>query len=230
MKAKQIIARVLAEGRKFLLEPEAKQICEDYGIPTTEFVVVEDLDRALEAASKLGYPVVLKIVSVDVLHKTEAGGVILDVGDANELKQAYRCLLENVKRFKPDARIQGVLVQEMAPQSVEVIIGCKRDAQFGLTLMFGLGGIYTEVLRDVSYRVVGPFFKRRDAEQMMRETRCYEILKGYRGKSYDVRVLVEILLRTSKLATDLPIAELDLNPIFVYQKGAKVIDARIILA
>jgi len=173
--------------------------------------------------------VVLKIVSPDVIHKFDVGGVILNLKRSKEVKDAYNRILANVKKYKPDAKIVGVLVQEMAPPSTEVIVGATKDPQFGPALMFGFGGIFVEVLKDVAFRIA-PITKL-EAQEMITEVKAYPILRGYRGQPpADVNAIVEILLNTSKLVMDHPeIKELDLNPILVYEKGAITVDARIIL-
>lgn len=228
-KVAQTFKKAREEGRNYLLEPEAKTICKEYGIPVTKFEVAKNVDEAAKFAEEIGYPVVLKIVSPDVIHKFDVGGVILDLNSAQEVKDAYKKILENVKKHKADTKIIGILVQEMAPQSTEVIVGATKDPQFGPALMFGLGGIFVEVLKDVTFRIAP--ITRQDAQEMVTEVKAYPILKGYRGQpSVDIDAIVDILLNTSRLVMDhLEIKELDLNPVMVYKKGAKTVDARIIL-
>jgi len=225
----EIFEKVRREGRNFLLEPEAKEVCMEYGIPVTRFRVAETVEEAVQIAGEIGYPVVLKIVSPDIIHKSDVGGVMLNLKSPEEVRGAYQTIMENVKRHKPDARITGVIVQEMAQPSTEVIVGAIKDPQFGQTLMFGLGGIFVEVLKDVTFRVAP--ITELDAREMITEVRAYPILKGYRGRPpADIDAIVDILLNTSRLVMDHPeIKELDLNPIMVYEKGAKTVDARIIL-
>jgi len=217
------------EGRKFLLEPEAKAVCMEYGIPVTAFRVAKTEEEALKFADDIGFPVVLKIVSPDVIHKSDVGGVIINLKTPKEVKNAYRKILTNLRKHKADAEIIGILVQEMAPESTEVIVGATKDPQFGPALMFGLGGVFVEILEDVTFRIAP--ITERDALEMITEVKAYPILKGYRGQPpADVDAIVNILLNTSRLVTDhLEIKELDLNPIMVYENGAKTVDARIIL-
>ncbi len=217
------------EGRKYLLEPEAKTICREYGIPVTDFEVAKNEMEAVQFAEEIGFPLVLKIVSPDIIHKFDVGGVILNLNSETEVRTAYNGILENVKKHKPNARIKGILVQEMAPQSTEVIVGATKDPQFGPALMFGLGGIFVEVLKDVTFRIAP--ISESDAREMITEVKAYPILKGYRGQPpADVEAIVKILRNTSRLVMEhLKIKELDLNPIMVYEKGAKTVDARIIL-
>ena len=149
----KIINQAKKEGRKALLEPEAKTICMEYGIPVTKFKVALNENEAAKYADEIGYPVVLKIVSPDIIHKSDAGGVIINLKNPAEVTDAYKKILENVKKYNANAKIVGILVQEMAPQSTEVIVGAIKDPQFGQTVMFGLGGIFVEILKDVSFRI-----------------------------------------------------------------------------
>ncbi|MDX1814180.1 MAG: acetate--CoA ligase family protein [Candidatus Bathyarchaeia archaeon] len=224
-----IISQARREGRKALLETEAKTICMEYQIPVTPFKLAKDEDEAAEFAQQIGFPVVLKIVSPDVIHKSDARGVILNLKNAAEVKSAYQKILENVKKYNPTAKITGVMVQEMAPQSTEVIVGAIKDSQFGQTLMFGLGGIFVELLKDVTFRVAP--ITREDAREMVTKVKAYPLLTGYRNTPpADVDAIINVLLNTSKLVMDYPeIKELDLNPILAYEKGVKTVDARIIL-
>ena len=225
----KIINQAKKEGRKALLEPEAKAICMDYGIPVTKFKVALNENEAAKYADEIGYPVVLKIVSPDIIHKSDAGGVMVNLKNPAEIADAYKKILENVKKYKPDAKIAGILVQEMAPQSTEVIVGAIKDPQFGQTVMFGLGGIFVEILKDVSFRIAP--ITADDARDMITELKAYPLLKGYRNTPpADIDALISILSATSRLVMDNPeIKELDLNPVMAYQKGAKTVDARIIL-
>jgi len=225
----EIFSRVRKEGRKFLLEPEAKTVCRDYGIPVTNFRTAENETEAVEFAKDIGYPVVLKIVSREIIHKSDVGGVIINLKDSKDVQNAYKQIMDNVQKHKPNAKIIGMLVQEMAPSSTEVIVGATKDPQFGPAIMFGLGGIFVEVLRDVTFRIAP--VTEDEAREMITEVRAYPLLKGYRNTPpADIDAIVQILLNTSRLVTDHEeIKELDLNPIMVYEKGAKTVDARIIL-
>ncbi len=183
----------------------------------------------MKFSDEIGYPIVLKILSPDIIHKSDVGGVILNLNNHKEIRNAYKELLANVKGHKPDAKITGIFVQEMAPSSTEVIVGATKDPQFGPALMFGLGGIFVEILEDVTFRIAP--LTEQDAREMITEIKAYPVLKGYRDRPHaDIDAIVDILLKTSKLVMDhLEIKELDLNPIMVYKKGAKTVDARIIL-
>jgi acyl-CoA synthetase (NDP forming) len=228
-KTSKIISQVRREGRKALLETEAKAICMEYQIPVTTFKLAKNEEEAAEFAGQIGFPVVLKIVSPEIVHKSDAGGVMVNLKNATEVRNAYGKILENAKKYDSQAEIVGVLVQEMAPQSTEVIVGAIKDPQFGQTLMFGLGGIFVELLKDVTFRVAP--LTREDANEMVTKVKAYPLLTGYRNTPpADLEAIINVLLNTSKLVMDYPeIKELDLNPIMAYEKGAKTVDARIIL-
>ena len=225
----EILQRAYAEGRDFLFEHEAKELCRLYDLPVTKGRVVRSEEEAVKAAEEMGFPVVLKIVSPQILHKSDVGGVVLNVKDAQGVREAYERILNNVKKRRPDAEIEGIYVQEMAPSSTEVIVGATKDPTFGPTIMFGLGGIFVEILKDVSFRLIP--ITRDDAVEMIHEIRSYKILEGARGMpKADEGALVDILLNTSRMVSECPeIKELDMNPILVYEKGAKIVDARVIL-
>jgi acyl-CoA synthetase (NDP forming) len=225
----KIFETAVGEGRDFLFEDEAKALCDLYGLPVTRIEVVEAEDDAVRVAEGFGFPVVLKIVSPQVLHKSDAGGVLINIRDAEGVRKGYKKIIENVNARVPDAEITGILVQEMAPDGTQVIVGSTKDPTFGPTIMFGLGGIFVEVLKDVSFRLVP--ITRVDAEEMVREIKAYKILEGVRGMPpADQETILDILMRTSEMLVEcLEIKELDLNPILVYEKGAKIVDARVIL-
>ena len=225
----RLLSQAFKEGRKSLLETEAKMVCIEYGIPVTKFELAKSEQEATKFAKAVGFPTVLKIVSPDIIHKSDVGGVIVGLKNADDVRQGYNRILQNVKKHDPKARIVGILVQEMALASTEVIVGAIKDPQFGPTIMFGLGGVFVEVLKDVTFRVAP--ITQDDACEMISEVKAYPLLKGYRNTPpVDIDAITKILLNTSRLVTDhMEIKELDLNPIIVYEKGAKTVDARIIL-
>lgn len=225
----RITANARKQGRAALLEPEAKEICVAYGIPTPKFRVARSAAEAALLAEEVAYPTVLKIVSPDILHKTEVGGVIVGLNTRGQVTAAYGQILSNVKSHVPDARVEGVLVQSMAPAGVEVIVGGLRDKTFGPTVLFGLGGIFVEVLKDASFRVAP--LSPQDTRQMIEEVRGYPLLKGIRGQpASDEEAIIRILQATSRLMLEnSQIQQVDFNPVVVYAKGAAVVDARIIL-
>jgi len=225
-----IVQSARNEKRKLLLEPEAKKICLAYGMPTPAFGVAQNPSEAIKLAGEIGFPVVLKVVSQDVLHKTEAGAVLLDLNSIEQVEDGYNQIISRVRTYNARARISGVLVQHMAPKGIEVIVGGLRDSQFGPTVLFGLGGIFVEVLKDASFRV-SPLSEL-DSRQMIREIRAYSILQGARGQpASDEEAIVRILQSTSRIMIENPaIQQMDLNPVIVYAAGANIVDARIILS
>ena len=229
--AQEIIASVKKDKRSFLLEHEAYQVLEAYGFPITKYKLTSSARDAVAAAKKIGYPVVLKIASPDILHKFDFGGVKLNLQNANEVTAAFKEIKENVLSKKPDAQITGILVEEMVPKGKEVILGMNRDEQFGPILMFGMGGIYVEALKDVTFRLAP--IRELTAQRMIARTKTHQILEGFRGEpAYDTPAIEECLKRLSQLVTDLDsIQELDLNPLIVFEKGqgCTIVDARIIL-
>ncbi|WXG40955.1 MAG: acetate--CoA ligase family protein [Candidatus Freyarchaeum deiterrae] len=226
----QIFKKALSENRTLLLEPEAKDVIKAYGIPVTKHKVSKTPEEAAKFAQEIGYPVVMKIVSRDVVHKSDSGGVKINIKNAEEAKKAYQEIQQNVRKAVPNYKFEGIIIEEFAPEGREVIVGMTKDPQFGPALAFGLGGIFVEVLKDVSFRVA-PITKY-DAEEMIQEIKGYPILKGVRGqKPVDFEAIINILLNVSKLVMDHPeINEMDLNPVITYPDGAKTVDARIILS
>ncbi len=218
-----------AEKRNFLFEHEAKMLCGLYGVPITRIEVAKTEDAAVEAAKRIGFPIVLKIVSAQVLHKSDAGGVIVGVNDEKGIREGYQRIVANIKKNVPTAVIDGILVQEMAPKGIEIIIGSTVDPTFGPTIMFGLGGIFVEILKDVSFRLA-PITKE-DAWEMLDEIKAKKMLEGPRGTpKADKEAIVATLLAVSKMLMECPeIKELDMNPLLVYEKGARAVDARVIL-
>ena len=225
----RIFSQAAKEGRKSLLETEAKTLCMEYDIPVTRFKLAKDEEEAAEYAAAIGFPIVLKIVSPDIVHKSDVGGVIVGIKNLRDVRTGYRQIVKNVKKHNPDAKIAGILVQEMAPSGTEVIVGSIKDPQFGPAIMFGLGGVFVEVLKDVTFRIAP--VTEDEAAEMISEVKAYPLLKGYRNTPpADLKAITKILVNTSRLVTEHPeIKELDLNPIMVYEKGAKAVDARIIL-
>jgi acyl-CoA synthetase (NDP forming) len=224
-----VIAKARSEGRTVLSEVESKQLLKQAGIDVVETRLAVSREEAISISKELGFPVVLKIASPDIVHKSDAGGVRLGLGDAQAVGQAYDDITAAAKQKYPKANILGVAVQMMARPGIEVIIGMSKDAQFGPVLMFGLGGILVEVLKDVSFRLVP--LTRRDAAEMVREIKGYPLLEGYRGQeAVKISYLEDLLLKVSDFVQENPeVRELDLNPIFAYRDGALAVDARVIL-
>jgi acyl-CoA synthetase (NDP forming) len=226
---KSIIKTVQQEGRTLLTEVESKELLSKAGISVIETRLAQSKEEAMSISEQLGFPVVLKIASPDIVHKSDAGGVKLGLKTVRQVGKAYDDIMKSMKQKSPQAKIDGVSVQKMARPGVEIIIGMSQDAQFGPVLMFGLGGIFVEILKDVSFRIV-PLTKR-DAREMIKEIKGYPLLEGYRGgEPVNIDYLEEMVLKVSDFVEQNPeIKELDLNPIFAYSDGAVAVDARIVL-
>lgn len=224
-----IIENAQKSGRKYLNEIESKQLLKEADIPVTETRLARSKEEAVAVAKELGFPVVLKIVSPDIIHKSDIGGVKVNVADEGQVGKAYDEIMAAVKAKMVGAKVEGVSVQNMAKPGVEVIIGMSKDPQFGPVLMFGIGGILVELLKDVSFRIVP--ITRRDANEMISDIKGYPLLTGYRGSEpANIKALEDILLKLSDLADKTPqIKELDLNPVFARKDDAVAVDARIIL-
>jgi len=230
--ALQIINKVRSDGRTALTEIEAKQIFKAYGLDVTNSKTVSSEEEAVAIAKEIGFPIVMKIVSPDILHKSDAGGVKVDINSEEEVRTVYNEILQNAKAYKSDADIRGIVIQEMAPWGTEVILGSVNDPTFGPTVMFGLGGVFVEVLKDVTFRVA-PFSKSQ-ALEMMTEINASPILDGIRGeKPKDKEMLAETICRYANMIVDLKdeVSETDANPVLLYDEGQglKIADARMIL-
>lgn len=227
-RAAAVIEGVKRGGRKFVTEPEAKTILASYGVPVTRDVVCRTAEEAVDAARLIGFPVVMKVVSPQVVHKTEYSAVRVGVSSADEVLATYEEMVGNVRRRVEGLELHGVLVSETA-KGQEMIIGSFSDPQFGQMLMFGLGGVNVEVFKDVSYRLAP--LEEIDAREMVSELRGTRLLAGYRGKEgVDIEAVVSALMAVSRLVADFPdIVEMDLNPVFGTGGGVLVADARILL-
>jgi len=221
--------QAMAKDQNLLTEVESKELLSKAGIPVVEAKLARSKKQAISISKELGFPVVLKISSPDVIHKSDSGGVKLGLANATQVGKAYSEIVSSIRQAFPKAVIEGLSVQRMAPSGVEVIVGMSKDAQFGPVLMFGLGGILVEVLKDVSFRIVP--VSERDAGEMIREIKGYPVLEGYRGqKPASVPALEKLIVKVSRFVEKNPqIRELDLNPVFAYPDKAVAVDARIIL-
>lgn len=207
---------------------DSQKLIEKYGIRFAKSSLVKNVHEALIVANSIKYPVVLKVVAENISHKTDAGAIAVRIYNDSELEDSFRKILNNVKKKSRSARIRGVLVQKMVEDGVELLIGGKKDSQFGQVIAFGLGGVFVEVMKDVSFRLA-PIGKK-EALEMMAETKGFKILDGYRGRSYDIDAVATLLSKVSKmLDKNKKIVELDLNPVFALKKGVMPVDARIIL-
>ncbi|MFP3854288.1 MAG: acetate--CoA ligase alpha subunit [Anaerolineales bacterium] len=227
----EIFQRVRSEGRVTIGDSEARDILTAYDIEIPASELAESADEAVDIASEIGYPVVLKVASPDILHKTDVGGVKVNLENATDVRDAFDLITYRAHRYLPEARIWGCLVQKMVPEGLEILIGMNRDPQFGPLVTFGLGGIYVETLKDVSFRVAP--FSRKEAEEMLTEIRTSALLDGVRGEPpVDKESLLDTLLRIGQLVQDFPeITELDINPFIVYERGQGgiAIDMRLVL-
>ncbi|MCD6288990.1 MAG: acetate--CoA ligase [Anaerolineae bacterium] len=231
-RVRKVLDKIRASGRVNVVEAEAREIMQAYGIPVPESELATTSEEAVAIAERLGYPVVMKIASPDILHKTDIGGVRVNLMSASDVRDAFDLITYRASRYMPNAEIWGCLVQRQAPRGREVILGMSRDPQFGPLMLFGLGGIYVEVLKDVSFRVAP--IGRREAMEMMQEIRSYPLLKGTRGEEpADLEAVADTILRLSQLVIDFPeIVEMDVNPLVVFNqgKGALALDIRLVLA
>ena len=226
---RDVISNVYQQGRTNLLEDEGYAVLQAYGFPVPKSMLVNNEDDAVKSAIEIGYPVVMKISSKDIIHKSESGGVKIGLKNTDDVRNAYNSIMSSVKNYNPNARIEGVLIQEMVTNSKELILGAKQDKLFGPLLMFGLGGIYVEILKDVNFRLAP--ISESEAREMVDSIKTISLLKGVRGeKSSDIPSVVDCLLRLSQLIIDFPeIEEFDINPLLVLEegRGSRVVDVRI---
>ena len=227
----QIIGGALQEGRTFLLANEGQAVMRAAGIPIPRSTIAHSLDEAVRAAEEIGYPVVMKVVSRDILHKSDAGGVALDLVDKNEVIDAYQAILRNCRAYKADAVIDGVEVSAMVKMSTETIIGARRDRTFGPIIMFGLGGIYVEIMKDVAFRALP--ISRKEVMSMVKQIRAYPLLLGVRGEEKkDVESVVDTIIKVGAIIQKCKrITDIEINPLVVYEngKGVKAVDVRILI-
>src|ERR671932_316388 len=231
-RVRSVFADVRAQGRLELGELEAREVMAAYGMRLPDSQLARSPEEAVEIANRIGYPVVIKISSPDILHKSDIGGVRVNVATANDVRDAFELIDYRARRYQPNADIRGILVQQQAPRGRECLVGVSRDPQFGPLVAFGMGGIYVEVLKDVAFRIAP--ISCEEAEEQVHAIRSFPILRGVRGQTQaDIPSIVETVLRVSQLVTDFPeIVEMDINPLKVYDQGqgSIVLDARIILA
>src|SRR5213082_159337 len=226
---RNVLDRVKSDKRTSLTAPEGKLVCDAYGIPVPKEAVAKSASEAAKVATGMGFPVVMKIVSPDILHKTEAGGVIVGVKSADDAVTAYEQIIANAKKYKADAKIVGVQIQQMIKGGQETIIGAMTDDSFGKLIAFGMGGVLVEVLKDVTFRLAPA--TREDALSMLDGIQAAEMLKGVRGGDPVNRdALADVIVKVSQLVADFPeIVELDLNPVFATKQDAIAADVRIVV-
>jgi acetyltransferase len=227
----RVLAGAFKEGRTFLLANEGQAVMRAAGIAIPQSAIVRSLNEAVRAAEEIGYPVVMKVVSRDILHKSDAGGVALDLVDRNEVIDAYQAILRNCRAYKADAAIDGVEVSEMVRAGTETIVGARRDSTFGPIIMFGLGGIYVEVMKDVAFRSLP--INRKEVMSMVKQIRAYPLLLGVRGEEKkDVDGVVDTIIKVGAIVQKCKmITDIEINPLVVYEngKGVKAVDVRILI-
>lgn len=225
-KMEKIVKEVLSLGRASLVEPEAKEILRLSSVPVPRFVLAKDMTDAVEATDKIGYPVVLKLVSPDIVHKSDVGGVALGIKNNRELEQRWSEMILTVADETPTALIEGFLVEEMVPKGAEVIIGAVRDPQFGPVVMFGTGGVAVELMKDVSYRLAP--VTREEAFEMMGEVKGFPLLTGFRGGTVkDLGAIADVIMKVAEIIEKVDgLKELEINPLVVHERGAVAVDAR----
>ena len=223
------ILDIALEEKRNLTENESYILLAEHAIAVPRYVVASSIEESIEKADSLGFPLVMKIISPDIIHKTDMGGVKLNIHNEQQLRKSYQDIMACIKKNKPEANITGVLLYKQLPEGIEIIIGMTRDPQFGPTVMFGLGGIFTEILQDVSFRIC-PIAKI-DVEEMLNETKGIKVLQGYRGNpKSDIDAVIKIIIKISEIALQYStIKEIDLNPVMVYEKGAVVVDGKVLL-
>jgi acetyltransferase len=231
-RVRKLFERVRESGRVELGELEAREVIEAYGMRLPQSKLARSPDEAVQIASQIGYPVVMKISSPDILHKSDIGGVKVGLSDSTAVRDNYELIEYRARKYSSNARVWGMLVQEMVPKGREMLVGVSRDPQFGALVAVGMGGIYVEVLKDVAFRLA-PISKQEVATQV-RSIRTFPLLRGVRGEPpADIATIEDVVLRISQLVTDFPeIVEMDINPLVVHNQGegAIVLDARIILS
>ncbi|RLG49457.1 MAG: acetyl-CoA synthetase [Thermoproteota archaeon] len=227
MEISDIVAQAASEGRSILNEYEAKTVLKRHSIPTTEIKLARTLSEALKAAKEIGYPVVMKVVSPEITHKTDVGGVVLNIDSDEKLAEEYELMLKRVREAAGDVKILGVTVQEQVDRGVELMIGAIRDPQFGPVLALGIGGVFVEVYGDVAYRVAP--VSRDDVLDMISELKGRKLLEGFRGlPPVDLEAVISMMLKISDMIIEHEeIAEMDLNPVIFRGSAGKVVDARV---
>ena len=228
-KARAIVDSAIKAGMSSLLEYEAEEVAKLYGIPVPKSGLATTEKQSLLLSKRIGLPVVMKIVSPDILHKTDVGGVKVGINSNSEVKSAFREILRNAKRANKSADIQGVYMQKMEPKAIEFVVGGIRDPQFGPTVMFGLGGVFIELFKDVQFRLAP--LTSEEAVEMMKEIKAAPLLTGFRGsKALDIQMAARVIQLVGKMMNDIEAIEsIDINPLLIYQKGCRALDVRIIL-
>jgi acetate---CoA ligase (ADP-forming) subunit beta len=227
MKICDIFMKARAEGRGSLLYTESKELLELWGVPTASCKVARNKEEAVRAARSIGFPVVMKVFSPDVIHKTDAGGVLNDLRRRGDVINAFESIVNNMEKVRPPIRMEGVVIEKMC-SGVEVMVGVTRDPQFGHVILFGMGGIFVELFKDTSFRVIP--IESLDAREMIEEVKGFALLEEYRGMKGNIESLRDLLLKVSELTAQYPqIIEMDMNPVFSSPLGSIVADIRILI-
>ncbi len=226
---KALVQKCLQEGYTVMPEMEAQKLCSSYSIPCPPAQVGQTKEECVAIGRTIGYPVVMKVLSRQIVHKSDAGGVIVGIGSDEEMADAYTTMSSTLQKNRPEATIDGFVIQKMMPAGIEVVVGALRNAQFGPVVMFGMGGIYIEVFKDVEFRLA-PLSKE-EALRQIQETKVSQLLKGVRGQQpSDVDAIAELLVNAGRLICDFEeIKEFDFNPVLSYPDGCMAVDARIVL-
>ena len=227
--AEKILENIMASGRKVALPSESLELVKLFGIDIPDYALVKTAEEAVEVSRKIGFPIVLKIASQDALHKSDMGGVVIGIKNIEEVERNYHKVIDNLKRNVQNPRVDGVLIQKQIPEATQVIIGGIYDKQFGPAVMFGLGGVFVELFKDVSFRIAP--VTENEALEMIKEIKAYPALSGYRGsKMVDMKQIVKAIIIISELISNISIIkEVELNPLLVYEKNVMAVDARVVL-
>ncbi len=229
IEVEKIVEKILASGRKVALPDEALDIVNLYGVDVPDHVLAKTPGEAVKISAEIGFPLVMKIASSEAIHKSEKGGVVLDIQCVQEVEENYSKIMGNLKRDMPDAQIPGILLQKQIPEATHLIVGGLRDEQFGPVVMFGMGGVMVELFKDVSFRIAP--VTEVEALEMIKEIKAYPAISGYRGsKVLDIKQVVKTILIISELISNISIMkEVELNPLLVYEKNVMAVDAKVIL-
>jgi acetate---CoA ligase (ADP-forming) subunit beta len=227
--AEKIVENIMTSGRKVALPDESLELVKLFGIDVADYALVKTAEEAVEVSEKIGFPLVMKIASPDALHKTDMGGVVIGLKNVQEVERNFNKVIDSLKRNVPSARVAGVLIQKQLPEATHLIVGGLCDEQFGPAVMFGLGGVFVELFKDVSFRIAP--VTEVEAVEMVKEIKAYPVLSGYRGsKIVDITQLIQAIINVSELISNInAIKEVEINPLFAYEKSVKAVDARVIL-
>ncbi len=229
MEVEMIVEKILASGRKTALPSEALDIVKLFGIDVPGHVLVKTPEEAVKFSAEIGFPLVMKVASSEAIHKSEKGGVVLGIQGVREVEESYNKIIIDLKKEIPDSQISGILLQKQIPEATHLIVGGIHDEQFGPVVMFGMGGVFVELFKDVSFRITP--VTEVEALEMIKEIKAYPVLSGYRGsKVLDIKHIIKIIINISELISNISIIkEVELNPLLAYDKNVVAVDAKVIL-